>query len=159
MTTQADYTAEEWTALVRSPFVAAMAITIADPGGPIEIVKEAAAALRTVTEPVADQPELLTVVKAEIVARGQRRDNPVADFKPRGADAGQQVLEELRSVNSILAAKATPDEAAAFRAWLTHAAQEAANAAKEGGFLGIGAVQVSEREQHMLDELAKVLTA
>ena len=159
MTTQADYTPEEWTALVRSPFVAGMAITLADPGGPIEIAKETAAALRTVTEPVADQPELLTAVKAEALAGIQRHENPLAEFKPRGADASQQVVEELRAVNAILAAKATPDEATAFRAWLTHAAQDAANAAKEGGFFGVGAVQVSEREQHMLDELAKVLTA
>ena len=157
MTTQADYTPEEWTALVRSPFVAAMAITFADPGGPIEIVKETAAALRTVTEAVAGQPELLAAVKADALAQAQAHENPLADFKPRGADARQQVVEELRSVNAILSAKATADEAAAFRAWLVGAAQASANAAKEGGFLGIGAVQVSEREQQMLDELAAVL--
>lgn len=159
MTTQTDYTAEEWTALVRSPLVAAVAITLADPGGPIEIVKESAAALRTVTEPVAEQPELVAAVKSEITAMAQRRESPLKDFKPRGADAPQQVLDELRAVNAILIAKATPDEAAAFRAWLTHAAQAAADAAKEGGFMGVGAVRVSEGEQHMLDELAKVLTA
>ena len=157
MTTQTDYTAEEWTALVRSPLVAAVAITLADPGGPIEIVKESAAALRTVTEPVAEQPELVAAVKSEITAMAQRRESPLKEFKPRGADAPQQVLDELRAVNAILTAKATPDEAAAFRAWLTHAAQAAAEAAKEGGFMGVGAVRVSEGEQHMLDELAKVL--
>lgn len=159
MTTQTDYTAEEWTALVRSPLVAAVAITLADPGGPIEIVKESAAALRTVTEPVAEQPELVAAVKSEITAMAQRRESPLKEFKPRGADAPQQVLDELRAVNAILTAKATPDEAAAFRAWLTHAAQAAADAAKEGGFMGVGAVRVSEGEQHMLTELAKVLTA
>ena len=159
MTTQADYTPEEWTALVRSPMVAAVAITLADPGGPIEIVKESAAALRTVTEPLAEQPELVAAVKADLTAMAQRRENPLKEFKPRGADAPQQVLDELRAVNAVLTAKATPDEAVAFRAWLTHAAQVAAEAAKEGGFMGVGAVRVSEGEEHMLAELAKVLTA
>jgi hypothetical protein len=60
-------------------------------------------------------------------------------------------------VNDTLAAKATPEEAAAFRAWLKKAAQDAANAAKEGGFMGIGAERVSSGEQQMLDEIDKVL--
>ena len=35
--------------------------------------------------------------------------------------------------------------------------REAANAAKEGGFLGFHAVRVSEGEQRMLDKLEEVL--
>jgi hypothetical protein len=37
------------------------------------------------------------------------------------------------------------------------AAQAAADAAKEGGFMGFGAVQVSEGEQAMLDQLRSTL--
>ena len=37
------------------------------------------------------------------------------------------------------------------------AAQEAANAAKEGGFLGFHATRVSEGEQRMLDKLGEAL--
>ena len=53
--------------------------------------------------------------------------------------------------------KATPEEADAYREWLHAAAQEAANAAKEGGFMGFHAQRVSEGEQRMLDKLAEVL--
>ena len=45
MSTKSDFTDDEWTSLVRSPMVAGMAITLADPGGPIEVVKETSAAL------------------------------------------------------------------------------------------------------------------
>ena len=38
-------------------------------------------------------------------------------------------------------------------------AQAAADAAKEGGFLGFHAVRVSEGEQRMLDKLAEALAA
>jgi hypothetical protein len=38
-------------------------------------------------------------------------------------------------------------------------AQDAADAAKEGGFLGFGAVQVSEGEQSMLEQLRVTLGA
>jgi hypothetical protein len=37
---EADYTEEEWTRLRRAPFVAGLAISMADPGGPIEMAKE-----------------------------------------------------------------------------------------------------------------------
>jgi hypothetical protein len=97
MTSKADFNEAEWTRLKRAPFVAGTAISLAEPGGPIELVKETAATLKTVRE-------------------------------------------------------------AAYREWLRTAAQEAANAAKEGGFMGFRAERVSEGEQRMLDKLAEVLT-
>jgi len=78
-------------------------------------------------------------------------------FKPKGALAGQEILEEITAVNAIATAKATPEEAEAYRSWLWDAAREAANAAKEGGFLGFHAVRVSEGEQRMLDKLEAAL--
>ena len=106
MTSKTDFTDEEWTRLKRAPFVAGMAISLADPGGPIEALKETSAALK--------------IVRAD---------------------------------------KATPEDAAAIREWLLDAAQEAANAAKEGGFMGFHAERVSEGEQRMLDSLKEALAA
>ena len=81
----------------------------------------------------------------------------MAGFKPKGALAGQEILEELTAVNEIVSAKASPDEAEAYRDWLKDAAREAANAAKEGGFFGFHAVRVSEGEQRMIDKLGQAL--
>ena len=61
-------------------------------------------------------------------------------------------------MQEIVLAKATPDEAAAFGGWLIAAAQAAADAAKDGGFLGFHADQVSEREQAMLDGVRSAVT-
>ena len=80
----------------------------------------------------------------------------MAGFKPKGRDAGEEVLAELRAVNRLLVEKVTPEEREQFREWLKTAAQRAATAAKEGGFLGFRAELVSEREQQMLDRLAEV---
>jgi len=159
MTGKADFTDEEWTRLKRAPFIAGMAISISDPGGPIELVKETAATLKTVAGAAEDggRGELVTAAAAEVAAETKARKNPLSDFKARGALAGQEVLEELAAVNRIVSAKATADDAEAYRAWLKDAAQEAANAAKEGGFLGFHAVRVSEGEQRMLDKLAEAL--
>jgi len=84
----------------------------------------------------------------------EHRQNPLGDFKPRG---GEQVLEELKGVNELVTAKATPEEAEAFRRWLLAAAQAAADAGKEGGFLGFGAERVSAGERRMLDQVRAVL--
>ena len=158
MTGKADFSEEEWTRLKRAPFVAGMAITFSDPGGPIELAKETAATLKTVTG--AEQGSrggFVGAVAGEVVAEARARKNPLADFKPKGALAGQEILEELTAVNAIVSAKTSPEEAEAYRSWLRDAAQEAANAAKEGGFFGFHAVRVSEGEQRMLDKLDEAL--
>jgi hypothetical protein len=159
MTGKADFTEEEWTRLKRGPFVAGMAISLADPGGPIELVKETAAALNTVRE-AADaggRGELVDALAREVIEQTRERQSPLQDFRPRGALAAQEILDELTAVNRIVSEKATPEDADTYRAWLKAAAQEAANAAKEGGFLGFRAERVSEGEQRMLDRLAEVL--
>jgi broad specificity phosphatase PhoE len=161
MTSKADFTEEEWTRLKRAPFIAGMAISLADPGGPIEAVKETAATLNTVKEAAESggPDELQAAVAREALEEARQRKSPLADFKPKGATAGVQILDELREVNRIVSEKADPEEAAAVREWLLEAAKEAAEAAKEGGFMGFRAERVSEGEQRMLDKLAEALAA
>jgi hypothetical protein len=157
MTSKASFTEDEWDRVLRAPMVAGMAITIADPGGPIEISKEMMATLRAATVPPS-QEELLAAVALDIQAMVQQKQNPARNFKPTSAaTAGTEILDELRAVDAIVAEKATPEETQAFRGWLLMAAQAAADAAKEGGFMGFGAVQVSEGEQAMLDQLRSTL--
>jgi hypothetical protein len=159
MTTKADFTEEEWTRLERGPLVAGMAITFADPGGPIEAVKESLAAVKTIAETAktGSGSELVDALAKDVAEKAQRRENPLKGFKPRGTMAGEEILDELRSVNDSVSQKATPEEAEAYRKWLLEAAQRVADAAKEGGFLGFNAVRVSEGEQKMLDKLSEVL--
>jgi hypothetical protein len=159
MTGKTDFTDEEWTRLKRAPFIAGMAISISDPGGPIELVKETAATLKTVAGAAqqGDRGELVTALAGEVAAESKARKNPLSDFKARGALAGQEILEELTAANGIVSAKASPEDAEAYRAWLMDAAKEAADAAKEGGFFGFHAVRVSEGEQRMLDKLDEAL--
>jgi hypothetical protein len=157
MTTKAAFTDDEWQRVLRAPFVAGMAITIADPGGPIEISKEMMATLRAATVPPS-QEELLAAVALDIQALMDQKQNPARNFKPTSAaTAGTEILDELRAVGAIVAEKASPEETEAFRDWLVTVAQAAADAAKEGGFMGFGAVQVSEGEQAMLDQLRSAL--
>jgi len=55
-------------------------------------------------------------------------------------------IETLRQAGAIVDTKA-PGDAAAFKGWLRQISQPVAEASKEGGFLGIGGVSVSEAEK------------
>lgn len=158
VTERADFTDDEWVRLGRAPLVVAMAISLADPGGPIEVLKESGAALRTILETAQDAGHgpLVTAVAKDVAAKAQRRENPLAGFKPSGADARERVLDELRGVEHLLAAKADEEDADDFREWLRTTAQRSAMAAREGGFLGFGGQQVSDREQEMLGRLGEI---
>jgi hypothetical protein len=158
VTTKSDFSEEEWTRIVRAPFLAGLAISLADPGGPIEAAKESMATIKSAVNPPSRE-QLLSEVALELQALTQQRHNPLKDYKPaKGEPPGKQVLDEIRSVMAIVAARATPEETAAFGQWLLATAKEAAEAAKEGGFMGFHAQQVSDGEQAMLDELREAVT-
>ena len=61
MTSKTDFTDDEWTRIKRAPFVAGMAISFSDPGGPIELAKETAATLKSVLN-AADQGDFVGAV-------------------------------------------------------------------------------------------------
>jgi hypothetical protein len=158
MTTREDFTDDEWTRLGRSPLVAGTAISLADPGGPIEAIKESTAAIRTVIDEAENGTHgaFVQSVARDVAEKARNRQNPLAGFKPKGRDARDEVLAELRAVAALLNEKLAPEEREQFVDWLRIAAQNTAKAAKEGGFLGFNAQLVSEREQQMLDTLGGI---
>ncbi len=156
VTTKNEFSEEDWNRIVRAPFVAGLAISLADPGGPIETAKETVATLKAATNP-ASREQLVAELALDIQQQVQQKQNPLKGYRPSSeagtASGGEQVLVELQAVRAIVAARATPEETAEFGQWLVAAAQAAADAAKEGGFMGFGAERVSEGEQAMLDRV------
>ena len=154
MTSKDVFTDEEWARIIRAPFVAGMAITLADPGGPIEAAKETMASIRSATNPPTRE-QLLSDVALDIQAQVQQRHNPAKGYRPTsgGTPPGEQILQELREVCSIVKQRASAEEARAFGSWLVATAEAAAHAAKEGGFMGFKAELVSDREQDVLDQV------
>ena len=158
VTRKSDFSEEDWTRIVRAPFVAGLAISLADPGGPIEAAKETMATMKSATNPPSRE-ELLAEVALDIQAMAQERKHPLKGYRPTSGEApGEQVLAELREVKSLVGTGATAEETTAFGAWLMASAQAAAEAAKDGGFVGFGAKQVSDGEQAMLDRVREAVT-
>ncbi len=157
MTTKSDFSEEEWVRVRRAPLVAGMAISLADPGGPIETARESMATIKSTTNPPSRE-QMLAEIALDIQSMTQQKQNPLKGFKPsEGMQAGPFVLDELRAVMQIVSSKATSEETGAFSRWLLSVAQAAADAAKEGGFMGFGAVQVSQGEKDMLDQVRSAL--
>ena len=111
MTSKTDFTDEEWTQLKRAPFMAGMAISLADPGGPIEAVKETAATLRTVVG-AADgggRSELVEAIARDMAADAKQHKSPLAGFKPaKGAGAGLEIVDGIQDANRIVTKRPRP---------------------------------------------------
>ena len=157
MTTKDAFPEDEWIRIRRAPFVAGMAISLADPGGPFEMGRETMATIRSATNPPSRE-QLLSEIALDLQDMTQHKKNPLSDFKlAKGSAPGPQVLAELGAVSALVRAKASDEEYDAFRNWLVTTAEAAASAAKEGGFMGFKAVVVSEGEKAMLEQLRSAL--
>jgi hypothetical protein len=144
MTTKADFNADEWERLAQAPAFAGLMVILGDRGGSfresIALGKAYAAARRD------GGSELLEQVVAS---------PPHVDPKSITPD---QLPERIREAIRIVGQKATPEEAEEYRQFILRVADAVAHAHKEGGVLGIGGKEVSEQEQAVLDELARLLS-
>ena len=116
-------------------------------------------ALRRAKIDPGSSPLIKAVVADFETTEGQRtaRDGlkeQLASHKP--AEVKAQCIETLRQARALVDAKA-PDDAATFKGWLRDISQHVAEASKEGGFLGIGGVLVSDAEKATLTEISSAL--
>jgi len=89
--------------------------------------------------------------------RGIARDGLKEQFAgSKPAEIKAKCIETLRKAGAVVDAKA-PGDAAASKSWLRQISQHVAEAAKEGGLLGIGGVAVSEAEKATLAEISSAL--
>jgi hypothetical protein len=162
MANKASFTPEEWKQLLESPMLASIAVTAAEPSGLWGMLKESFAAGGTLARAKADAGanELIKAVVTDFGSgegRGAARDGLQARLKDsKPGEAKDKAVEGLRQVAALLDAKA-PNDAAAFKTWLQSIGQQVAEAAKEGGFLGFGGVQVSDAEKATLSEISSAL--
>jgi hypothetical protein len=162
MTDKSNFTPEEWKLLLESVMMAGIAVTVAEPSGLWGLLKESFAsgsALRQAKIDPGSSPLIRAVVADFETAEGQStaRDGlreKLASSKP--LEVKVQCIEKLRQARALVDSKA-PDDAAAFKGWLREISQHVAEAAKEGGFLGIGGVLVSEAEKATLTEISSAL--
>ncbi|MGB7041707.1 MAG: hypothetical protein WBD83_19230 [Xanthobacteraceae bacterium] len=162
MATKSSFTTDEWKTVLGSPMLVGMAVTLAEPSGLWGLMKEGMASGRAVMDAKNDAgaTELAKAIAAEMEGsegRGDARGGLRAELTGKTpAELKRQVLAALTRVGQIVDSKA-PGEAPAFKSWLTHVAEKVAEASTEGGFMGIGGVQVSAAEKASLTDVARAL--
>ena len=162
MANKQNFKPDEWTKILESTMLAGMAVSAAEPSGLWGALKEAFASSSALAAAKSDagSNELVKAVVADFETKEGRSAvkealrQHLVGAKP--ADAVQRSLANLREVSTILNAKASQD-AAGFKAWLQAISKNVAEASSEGGFLGIGGVQVSDAEKATLADISKAL--
>jgi hypothetical protein len=161
MTDKSNFTPDEWRLLLQSVIAAGIAVTAAEPSGLWGLLKESFAGGTDLAKAKMD-PGSNALIKAVVAdfstAEGSAaRDGLKNTFKgSKPAEIKDKCIEILRQTAAIVDVKA-PSDAAAFKGWLQQISQHVAEASKEGGFLGVGGVPVSDAEKATLTEISSAL--
>jgi hypothetical protein len=162
MANKQNFTPGEWTKVLESGMLASMAVTAAEPSGLWGTLMETFAGGSAFAAPKHDPSanELIKSVIADfetVEGRAAVQEALRKGFAgAKQAEIAESALAHLRQVSEILDAKA-PGDAPAFKAWLRDISQNVAEASKEGSFLGVGGVQVSDAEKATLADISKAL--
>ena len=162
MADKSNFTADEWKLLLEGVTMAGIAVSAADPSGLWGVLKESFASGSELVKAKMD-PGANSLIKAVVAdfetAEGRTTARDGLKEKLKGlkpADIPAKCIETLRQVAAVVDTKA-PADAAAFKGWLRQISQHVAEAATEGGLLGIGGVRVSDKEKATLKEISDAL--
>ena len=155
MSTQEDYSAEEWNQIVAGPVIAGTTIIAADPAV-FGSIKESAAMAKALVQYGESSPvELIKSISASVRA-GHKYQQPEIP-KDQGTEGAMKALiGECQKAVEIVQNK-SPEETESYTQFLVDVAKITAEASKEGGFLGIGAVRVSQQEEAAIERLVTAL--
>jgi len=160
------FTDDEITTLTMLPSLIGSAVAFSEKSGPIGTAKEMMANARAAAAARQDYPDNSIIQTIMPQFAGASEAMEVA--KARQAEHAEQLQEaevtsvddmrghafdQITAATAILDAKADPTEAAQYREWVLGIGQAVAEAAKEGGFFGIGGTEISAGEVEALAEI------
>ncbi|MBZ9712710.1 hypothetical protein [Deinococcus multiflagellatus] len=154
------FSGEEWFTVMNGPGRAGAAVMAASPSGVTGLLAEGQALGLAVRQGLsaAGRTPLLEAMAADLLGTPPDPGTVPRQERARNMDeAREQSLQGVRQAAWLVSAKTSPEDAAAYRHLLLSVAEQVALAAKEGGFLGIGGEQVSERERAVIEELRRLL--
>ena len=148
MTGKADFTEEEWKTVLQGPTSAGMHVIVSDRGGGVRETLEMARAY-TDERKNAGASQLLDEIASAKPEMDKERQSSKEEM-----EANQ--LQNLRDAMALVQAKASSEEAEAYRAFILGLAERVAEARKEG-FMGLSGDRVSGEEQKAIGEIAEAL--
>jgi hypothetical protein len=159
VTIRENFTDPEWTLLREAPQAVAAAVTVVGASGIGGTVKEAFSIASTMVESQSHANELIRALstKAEVQAANQGLKEKLSQVENPDVETVRMMsLNAVKNALNVLSEK-SPGDVAAYKEWISMVAQNVAQAAKEGGFLGFGGERVSQKERELIAELSAVL--
>jgi len=166
MAVEEQFSPEEWQEVVSGPVDAGMMIAFAHPQGPAGLAHEMKAIYEATVTGVINSPSDLIREVGAVLAK-KKGEGGEADLMKLSAqqakdhskgDPQSYYLGRISQAAALVSQK-SPADAAAYREWLVDCANKTAQAAKEGGFFGMGGTQVTPRETAAIERLKSALDA
>ncbi len=158
MSTQADYSAEEWNLLVQVPAYVGYSVLIAEPSG-WRGTKQEIAALRAASDKLVQAyatplnealaPEVRALLASNELEKRSRDKNVDAIL--------DTVVQYCEDAVKLLSSRTTADEVHAYQGFAYQMGVMVAEAAVDAEFLGIGGETISARERKALKRLRDAL--
>ena len=161
MTTRADYTDEDWIYITAAPIMAGMYISAVGDSGPIETVYKADVLAHVVGELIhrGSANELIGSLIDELNSEQDQGIETLAvnAYDTKTLDTLQAATLDMVQKAAAVMSKAKREEAAEYKALVMSLSQRVAQAAKEGGFLGINGAPASEGVMQAIQEIGAAL--
>jgi hypothetical protein len=159
MTDKTGFSAEEWAGLLQTAGAVSAYIITASPAVG-DSMKESFALAKNLSDPKQKESAggLLKAVLDEFKdSSSAKAAQPNMDGAKDMAGLRTMLMENITKNVAVIDAKAEANEAKDFKMWLYKVANDTAEAAKEGDFMGIGGEKVNQAERDALSQLATVL--
>ncbi|NJN18024.1 MAG: hypothetical protein HC822_18005 [Oscillochloris sp.] len=159
---------DEWATVLRAPAAVISAVIGSSLGGPVSIMKEVGAAVNSFEQAAKERrenpliAEILVALKERFDAfsflGNSEGDTTLGDVDvvALGSDPAKAVAM-VREAGEVLNRNAPGPESDEYRTWLLQIGRNVAEAAPEGGFMGIGGEQVNDAEREILAQLREAL--
>jgi hypothetical protein len=161
MPSEIEFAPEDWVLLNELPFKVILAAAVVDVNGPVgaaskEMVYGARKLVREARASYAGNRIIAEVLTAAADDESESDEISLDDELARQAAIVEALALSERAA-LLLGDHDDADESTQYRQWVFNAARAAAAATKSGGFLGIGADDISDPEEEFLTQLENAL--
>lgn len=152
------FSPQEWQQVLSLPVYCAALIITGDLSALPGLIEESQALYQMLDETREHQQDgELARAAAEMLLSRQTENERQTMLQALQFGDSQEMLAETRGVVALINSRVDQEARRAYYHWTYELAVEVAEAAREGGFLGLGGVAVSPEEQALLDRLVSVL--
>ncbi len=159
MANKTTFTPDEWNTIRDAAHLSAMAVTISGASGIVGTLKETFAMASSLVEGMKSDNELVRSICAKEEVKEAQQSLRAHAQEMQGTEVAAiksklqgLAVERVKAAVAVLSAK-SPQDLAAYRGFVAGVGQKIAQAASEGGFLGLGGERVSAEEKQMLAQL------